>query len=193
MADVYGRLTGKAGVALSTLGPGATNLLTGVADANLDRNFFEKDFADADFRRRQAGRTLSEAIRRIHLLDPGALARLGDKLGLWTALAQGPALLAPTCALSLAVPAVFAAASARLGAEGVLVAGGTVLTGASLTAVTSRLEVPPTAVSGRTEMFVAVHLGPETVLFSEDFQVFCTPGPPLSQANTRLASPAPRG
>ena len=37
MADVYGRLTGKAGVCLSTLGPGATNLLTGVADAYLDR------------------------------------------------------------------------------------------------------------------------------------------------------------
>lgn len=36
IADVYGRLTGKAGVCLSTLGPGATNLVTGVADANMD-------------------------------------------------------------------------------------------------------------------------------------------------------------
>jgi len=36
MADVHGRLTGKAGVCLATLGPGATNLVTGVADANLD-------------------------------------------------------------------------------------------------------------------------------------------------------------
>jgi acetolactate synthase-1/2/3 large subunit len=36
MADVYGRLTGRAGVCLATLGPGATNLLTPVADANMD-------------------------------------------------------------------------------------------------------------------------------------------------------------
>jgi acetolactate synthase-1/2/3 large subunit len=37
MADLYGRVTGHAGVCLSTLGPGATNLVTGIADAYLDR------------------------------------------------------------------------------------------------------------------------------------------------------------
>ena len=35
MAATYGRLTGKAGVCFSTLGPGATNLVTGVAHAQL--------------------------------------------------------------------------------------------------------------------------------------------------------------
>ncbi|QLG27039.1 acetolactate synthase large subunit [Halorarum halophilum] len=37
MANVHGRLTGEAGVCLATLGPGATNLITGVADAQLDK------------------------------------------------------------------------------------------------------------------------------------------------------------
>jgi acetolactate synthase-1/2/3 large subunit len=36
MADMYGRLTQRAGVCLGTLGPGATNLVTAIADAYLD-------------------------------------------------------------------------------------------------------------------------------------------------------------
>ncbi|MFQ5781876.1 MAG: acetolactate synthase large subunit [Nitrosopumilus sp.] len=38
MADVYGRITDKVGVCLATLGPGATNLTTGIANANMDRS-----------------------------------------------------------------------------------------------------------------------------------------------------------
>src|SRR3954468_231777 len=37
IADVYGRLSGQPGVCLGTLGPGAMNLVTSVADAFLDR------------------------------------------------------------------------------------------------------------------------------------------------------------
>jgi acetolactate synthase I/II/III large subunit len=37
MADMYGRLTGRAGVCLGTLGPGAMNLVTPIGDAFLDR------------------------------------------------------------------------------------------------------------------------------------------------------------
>ena len=38
MAEVYGRLTGNPAACLGTLGPGATNLITGVADSNMDRS-----------------------------------------------------------------------------------------------------------------------------------------------------------
>jgi acetolactate synthase-1/2/3 large subunit len=36
MADTYGSLTGRAGVCLATLGPGAINLMLGIANAQLD-------------------------------------------------------------------------------------------------------------------------------------------------------------
>lgn len=51
MADVYGRLTGRAAVCLGTLGPGATNLTTGVADANMDRAPMVVITGQADSRR----------------------------------------------------------------------------------------------------------------------------------------------
>jgi len=51
MADAYGRLTGKAGVCLGTLGPGATNLTTGVADGNMDRAPMVVITGQADTRR----------------------------------------------------------------------------------------------------------------------------------------------
>ena len=35
-ADAYARVTGKAGVAFATSGPGATNLVTGIATAQMD-------------------------------------------------------------------------------------------------------------------------------------------------------------
>ena len=38
MADTYGALTGRPGVCLATLGPGAINLMLGVANAQLDRH-----------------------------------------------------------------------------------------------------------------------------------------------------------
>ncbi|GMR00848.1 MAG: acetolactate synthase large subunit [Gammaproteobacteria bacterium] len=37
MAEIYGRLTGNTAGCLGTLGPGAANLITGVADSNMDR------------------------------------------------------------------------------------------------------------------------------------------------------------
>ena len=51
MAESYGKVTGEAGVCLATLGPGATNLLTGVASANSDRSPMVVITGQADIQR----------------------------------------------------------------------------------------------------------------------------------------------
>jgi acetolactate synthase-1/2/3 large subunit len=50
MADVYGRIRHKPGVCLATLGPGAMNLTTGVANANLDHSPVVAITGQADLR-----------------------------------------------------------------------------------------------------------------------------------------------
>lgn len=50
MADVYGRIKHKPGVCLATLGPGALNLTTGIASANLDHSPLVAITGQADFK-----------------------------------------------------------------------------------------------------------------------------------------------
>ena len=68
MADVYGRLTGKPGACLSTLGPGATNLCTGVGNAYLDR--VPMLAFTAKMGRRWNGRTVQMQIDQRQLFAP---------------------------------------------------------------------------------------------------------------------------
>ena len=68
MADAYGRLTGEAGVCLSTLGPGATNLVTGVADADLDRAPLIAITGQADSRRQH--KESHQYMDSIHMFEP---------------------------------------------------------------------------------------------------------------------------
>lgn len=64
MADMWGRVSGRAGVCLSTLGPGATNLVTGVADANLDKSPVVAISAQAGMQRIQ-----KESHQYLNLVD----------------------------------------------------------------------------------------------------------------------------
>lgn len=82
MADVYGRLTGRAGVCLATLGPGATNLVTGVADAFLDR---------APLVAITAQTNLSRIHRESHqFID---ILQLFDPITKWNARAESPEVI----------------------------------------------------------------------------------------------------
>lgn len=68
IADVMGRLTGNAGVCLGTLGPGATNLVTGVADAFLDRAPLVALTGQGDLRR--AHKESHQYIDVVSLMSP---------------------------------------------------------------------------------------------------------------------------
>ncbi|MBA7682531.1 Acetolactate synthase large subunit IlvB1 [subsurface metagenome] len=84
-ADGYARATGKVGVCMATSGPGATNLVTGIANAYLDsspvvaitgqvaRPFIGKDaFQEVDI----SGITLPITKHNYLVLDVGSLARI---------------------------------------------------------------------------------------------------------------------
>ena len=68
MADVYGRLAAKAGVCLSTLGPGAANLVTGIASAQLDHSPLVALIGQADIERHH--HESHQYIDIIKLLEP---------------------------------------------------------------------------------------------------------------------------
>ncbi len=83
-ADAYARVTGKVGVCLATSGPGATNLVTGIATAYLDsvpvvaltgqvaKPFIGKDaFQEIDI----TGITLPITKHNYLVMEPGSLAR----------------------------------------------------------------------------------------------------------------------
>ncbi|MCL0052998.1 biosynthetic-type acetolactate synthase large subunit, partial [Dehalococcoidales bacterium] len=84
-ADGYARATGKVGVCLATSGPGATNLVTGIANAHLDsspilaitgqvaRPFIGKDaFQEVDI----TGITLPITKHNYLVLDVGSMAKV---------------------------------------------------------------------------------------------------------------------
>jgi acetolactate synthase I/II/III large subunit len=82
MADMYGRLTGRAGVCLGTLGPGALNLVTSVADAFLDRSPLVALTGQADL-----GRMHKESHQYIDVLD------LMRPITKWNARLTDPAII----------------------------------------------------------------------------------------------------
>jgi acetolactate synthase-1/2/3 large subunit len=99
MADVTGRLTGVPGVALATVGPGATNLTTGVGNALLDRSpalIITGQVPLAQLGRRVQMHIDHRALMRpltkgSFLLEPGTVADTVDRaLGLATGEPPGP-------------------------------------------------------------------------------------------------------
>jgi acetolactate synthase I/II/III large subunit len=68
MADTYGALTGRPGVCLATLGPGAINLMPGIANAHLDSHPLVAITAQAGLNR--INKESHQAVDLVHLFQP---------------------------------------------------------------------------------------------------------------------------
>jgi acetolactate synthase-1/2/3 large subunit len=68
MADTYGALTGRPGVCLATLGPGAINLMLGIANAQLDSHPLVAITAQAGLDR--INKESHQAVDLIRLFQP---------------------------------------------------------------------------------------------------------------------------
>ncbi|BAF58708.1 MAG: biosynthetic-type acetolactate synthase large subunit [Pelotomaculum sp.] len=111
-ADGYARATGKPGVCLATSGPGATNLVTGIANAYMDsvplvaitgqvpRRLLGRDsFQEADI----VGITMPITKHSYHVEDPSELARVvKEAFHIATTGRPGPVLIDVPSDISLA-------------------------------------------------------------------------------------------
>ena len=104
-ADVMGRLTGRPGLGIATLGPGATNLATGVGDAFLDRS--PMIAITCNLHRDQLGRRIQMLIDHHALFRPIAKASFAlrpGRIGETVAAALGIALAEPQGPVHLDLP-----------------------------------------------------------------------------------------
>jgi len=95
-ADVMGRVTGAPGLCIATLGPGATNLTTGVGNAYLDRSPLLA--ITCNLPTSQLGRRIQMAIDHHTLFKPITKATLGLREG------RVAAVLAEALAIALSEP-----------------------------------------------------------------------------------------
>lgn len=105
MAEMVGRLTGRAGVCLATLGPGAINLLLGVADAQLDSHPMVAISAQASLDRQH--KESHQVVDLVALFDP--------------VVKWGQMLLVPGAAAEMVRKAFKEAESERQGATALIV------------------------------------------------------------------------
>ena len=115
-ADVMGRLTGRPGLGIATLGPGATNLATGVGDAFLDRS--PMIAITCNLHRDQLGRRIQMLIDHHALFRPitkASLALRPGRIGETVAAAIRIALTEPQGPVHLDLPEDVALAPAEEG------------------------------------------------------------------------------